>query len=733
MANDIDIGLLKQYEGALDGIEKKIDSIVASFVKLNQQAGAATNKIGTESGNVKKQAQEADQIAKQLEATEKKLKQTEDERYVILQRNKKALQDRNKEIKTQITTEKAAADSVVRMRQRLAELNKEYINASASARQKMAPAVNKLRQEIKNAEEVTGDHRRSVGDYGKAMTALPGPIQQAITAVRTLGAAMKTAFGPVVVIVGIIATLVKAMTRSEEGATKLRMAVAFLKGGFDVILDVITKVAVGLFDAFQNPKQALQDFGKLLLDNVLNRFRGIVEAAGSLGKIFSSLFKGEFGEAKTAAKELGQNLLQVATGLDETQQSGAVNFFKDLGKEIAEDAKASAELAKQTDLLRRFNADNLVTIAKLNEQKAELIRLTRDETESEEARTEALEQARVIQEQIKALETEAAQRKYDIAKAQFDLAESTIEDYESLKQAESELAAVNKKFYDQDRELINRQRELKNSVAAQNTKIAKEQEDLDLAEIEADSAKLDEKAKNLQKTIDLNNKEIEANKEKVDKLFEQEEQAKTNRQAAAQAGEQAISAIFDRSTQNQLKALEEKKEKGTITEQEYEKEREKIEKKSAQRNKIIQIGRIGLELALATAQLNFVKIAAATGALVTAIATPAYAMGTDYAESRFWFGEAGHELGQKRDGSFFYANKPTLIDNPSFKGAKIWNKHETDQIFAGNMNVGFDDSRIVNELARGNNRPIQYTDVTTEGIMSATRKGNTVVKYLSRF
>jgi len=63
----------------------------------------------------------------------------------------------------------SAPDSLSRMRAELIKLKGEYANASAAAREKMAPAISKLNDQVRKAEQAIGVHSRGVGDYKQSI------------------------------------------------------------------------------------------------------------------------------------------------------------------------------------------------------------------------------------------------------------------------------------------------------------------------------------------------------------------------------------------------------------------------------------------------------------------------------------------------------------------------------------------------------------------------------------
>lgn len=70
-----------------------------------------------------------------------------------------------KELKDTIALESAAQDSLVVMRVKLRDLNKEYDNAAAASRSQLKPAIQELTKQLNDAEQATGRYQRQIGNY----------------------------------------------------------------------------------------------------------------------------------------------------------------------------------------------------------------------------------------------------------------------------------------------------------------------------------------------------------------------------------------------------------------------------------------------------------------------------------------------------------------------------------------------------------------------------------------
>lgn len=203
-------------------------------------------------------------------------------------------------------------------------------------------------------------------------------------------------------------------------------------------------------------------------------------------------------------------------------------------------------------------------------------------------------------------------------------------------------------------------------------------------ELEAEIAKIKQDYSDLttQKEIENDNKAAE-NKKKI-------QEASINL-----AGD--VFNFMDSLYGAELSRLEEKNEKGLISEQEFAKQKAEIEIKQAKAKKAQGIFNAGISTAQAiigmladpggVAGTILAVLAGVTGALQIATilaeplpTMPAFAEGTDNAPEFGLFGEKGRELMQTVGGEMIMANEPTIFSGNKFKGAKIWNNDETEYI-----------------------------------------------------
>jgi hypothetical protein len=178
----------------------------------------------------------------------------------------------------------------------------------------------------------------------KTTAAGSGVLTVALRVLKT--ALISTGIGALVVALG---SLVAYFTKTQDGGDKLAKIMLQLKAVFGVITDIAAAVGRAISDAFSNPKQAVIDLWNAIKTNIVNRFTGLFQMFGSLAKLISAALKGNWDEVKQAAKEAGQNGVQIITGLDEKQQQSVRNYIAGKSAEVSAAAAAARRLADLQD------------------------------------------------------------------------------------------------------------------------------------------------------------------------------------------------------------------------------------------------------------------------------------------------------------------------------------------------------------------------------------------------
>jgi len=195
---------------------------------------------------------------------------------------------------------------------------------------------------------------------------------------------------------------------------------------------------------FENPTQAIKNFGQALLDNVIERVKSALDALGFLGEAVVKVFQGDFKGAADSAKNAGKELFDVVTGVNNTFDKVAevvpsvVSSITDYAKSTLDAAKGTVELNKQAEIAAVINQG---LIEKYDRQAEQQRQLRDDETKTIEERIAANNRlGEILDEQAeKMLENvditiRAAQAEYDKNQNQ--------ENYIALLEAQNEREAV---------------------------------------------------------------------------------------------------------------------------------------------------------------------------------------------------------------------------------------------------------------------------------------------------
>tara|TARA_R110001606_G_scaffold5012_2_gene23710 strand:- start:528 stop:2231 length:1704 start_codon:yes stop_codon:yes gene_type:complete len=132
---------------------------------------------------------------------------------------------------------------------------------------------------------------------------------------------------------------------------------------------------------FEDPKQALTDFGVAIKKNLIERFESALEMLGFLGTAIKKAFERDWEGAMEAAKMAGKEYVDVLTGVD-----GSVDKIADTAKKAAESIsnyssntlKAAASLTQLNKQSKLAEAQNALLLQQYDKE-AELQRAIRDD------------------------------------------------------------------------------------------------------------------------------------------------------------------------------------------------------------------------------------------------------------------------------------------------------------------------------------------------------------------
>lgn len=357
----------------------------------------------------------------------------------------------------QLTGEVGA--SLRQMESNISKLRNELKNTATGTDEfnKKMKQLGAAEAEMKKVQKEMNGVREAVANAGKGsgvFDLFKGKIQDLVSMIPGVGTALTALTGPIGILIGVLVGLGSLLMQNAEVADKMSFAWAAFKKVIQTLADDFTNLIKNGFgklsEAINNPKQALTDFGKAIIDNVINRFK-------ALGVIMEAIVTRDF-------KKLSDGVIQLAAGVENGTDKVAA-----FGKHLGEAAQSGWSAAEALDALAKQQADLEAKIQRTNIEIAKQTTIMRDSTRSDAERLAAAQ---------KVVELE------------------TINSNRRLQQINLEIAAYKEKYKgivlngEQEAELTNLQikldaekaakedavRKAKNEAAALSTEIAKKQQ-----------------------------------------------------------------------------------------------------------------------------------------------------------------------------------------------------------------------------------------------------------------
>ena len=155
----------------------------------------------------------------------------------LVQVNKQITQNntKRKELTKSVNTQSSSLQALRNNLAKTASLRNRVNTSTAVGKKRMDDlnrSILKQNQSLKKAEQAGGDFRGSVGDYGTALQAIPGPIGFVISGLQRMGAALKAVGLGMGLAIGGIILLIATFVRAVKGAKEFQSANAELAGVF---------------------------------------------------------------------------------------------------------------------------------------------------------------------------------------------------------------------------------------------------------------------------------------------------------------------------------------------------------------------------------------------------------------------------------------------------------------------------------------------------------------------
>lgn len=297
MANPITTDDLYKDTGALEKLVKDLEKAEGAYrefvTSATSQAEVLEKQMKTFNSTTAEQREQIKDTADQVD----KVKKTWDKYNQALRDNGKelaeareALRKQNQVNKLTIRLNKSAEGSYDRLSAQYS-LIKLRLNAMSKAQrentaegQQMVKQSAEIFEEMKRLQKQTGKTIDRVDAMREALDSVPGAAGDAIGGIRGLGTAFKALLAnPIVAliaaIVGGLLALFNAFKRTEQGANLLAKATGLINGLMSSLVGIVDRAATFLVNAFEDPKQALIDYGKLLVQSIINRLTALPKLA----------------------------------------------------------------------------------------------------------------------------------------------------------------------------------------------------------------------------------------------------------------------------------------------------------------------------------------------------------------------------------------------------------------------------------------------------------------------
>ena len=423
--------------------ETSIKKIQGEAAKLGETLKATNVTQSEQRETIKKSAKEADQMEKALSKYNESLSDNQ-VKIAAVKNAQRTLNQLNKAEAKLLAAKKGSYNALSAQysinKIKLNQMSAAERNATKSG-QELEKQTKEIYEEMKTLQEATGKHTLSVGDYGKAFGGLGAGIDGAISKMKAF---IANPIGLVIAaIAGAFVLLKNAMSRSEEGQDRLNKILRIGGAVLDAVMDVLTELAIALFDGIPQVLKrsavrfklwfSILESGFLKVRIAVNNFFGDTEEATQLSAELKTVQQ-NIADLKTEADDLTKQIGESFSGLTKS----VVGFGDAVTDNIDKAGKLADLEAARNKAERRYIIEN----ANLAKQAAALRAVAEDtkKTAAEQS-IQALERAFALEEKALQNEISLAKVRTDIKKKEAALAANDIAANKEI--AESEAAIIN--------------------------------------------------------------------------------------------------------------------------------------------------------------------------------------------------------------------------------------------------------------------------------------------------
>ena len=352
--------------------------------------------------------------------------------------------------------------------------------------------ANQVEEKIYKVKVDTNEATSNLDKLKNDLGNLPGVAGSVVSSLKGVGIAMKAiATNPIglfiTAIMGLFSALRAAMQRNEKAMANFNKIMAYFTGILDGVLNALGPVVEMLTDkllkAFEDPIGSIKELGKMLMENIINRFKAVLV----LDDAMSELLKGNF---KEAAKLGADAMIQFGTGVEGGTDKiiEAKNALVEFGKTVKEEADKAIDANKrlansELELLRiqkefEYQQLRFQTLAEKQRQ------IRDDESKSIAERMEANKQLGVVLDNQLQAELKLAKKQQEFAELNRIAKGTSIETETALLEARNKIAEINERIDAQRSEQLTNE----NALIKEQTELQKKQAE-ELIKQEADKLK----------------------------------------------------------------------------------------------------------------------------------------------------------------------------------------------------------------------------------------------------
>ena len=302
------------------------------------------------------------------------------------------------------------------------------------------------KQADKTAESVEGI-AETTKDIGKSADESQKGIKGLGAGFKGLGVAIKAAgIGLLLQAMGILKELFDNNQKTVDffNTTFNTLQVAF--SDFSKFISANIGGFVDFFkNIFNNPLESVKSLGTAIKNNIIERFRSMLDVLGFVGDAMKKFFTGDFKGALESVKSAGSEMVDVLTGVDDSAKKiaeGTANAAKAIANYTKETVKQGQAMTKANKAAEIAEVRAQGLIEKYDLQAEKLRQVRDDERLSMDERIKANEElGEVLKEQERVM-LENAQAVVNAKSRQLALDKNNIEFQKEYMAAVNELAGV---------------------------------------------------------------------------------------------------------------------------------------------------------------------------------------------------------------------------------------------------------------------------------------------------